>query len=73
MAIRYDKKLQEVYERIAARSGAKRAIVAVARRLIGYIRACFRTGELYRSQDAERAPLKFNKPLSKIQKQTVAA
>lgn len=49
-AIRYDKSLRAVYERIAHRSGIKRAIVAVARRFIGRIRACFRTGELYREQ-----------------------
>jgi transposase len=61
VAIRYDKELQAIYERIAAKSGAKRAIVAVARRLIGRIRACFRTGELYEAQKVERPTLKFNK------------
>lgn len=52
IAIRYDEGLKEIYERISKRAGAKRAIVAVARRLIGRIRACFRTGELYCSQRA---------------------
>lgn len=61
VAIRYDKELQAIYERIAAKSGAKRAIVAVARRLIGRIRACFRTGELYVVQKVERPTLKFKK------------
>lgn len=61
VAIRHDKGLQAIYERIAAKSGAKRAIVAVARRLIGRIRACFRTGELYKAQKVERATLKFKK------------
>lgn len=46
-AIRYDRGLREVYERIGKRAGVKRAIVAVARRLIGRIRACFRTKTLY--------------------------
>ena len=61
VAIRHDQELQIIYERIAAKSGAKRAIVAIARRLIGRIRACFRTGELYEAQKVERATLKFNK------------
>lgn len=68
VAIRYDKQLQAVYERIAAKCGAKRAIVAVARRLIGRIRACFRTGEIYRAQKVERATLKFK--LTKNKKQS---
>ena len=61
VAIRHDKELQAIYERIAAKSGAKRAIVAVARRLIGRIRACFRTGRIYEAQRVERPPLKFKK------------
>lgn len=61
VAIRHDKELQIIYERIAAKSGAKRAIVAVARRLIGRIRACFRTGELYEAQKVERPTIKFKK------------
>ena len=61
VAIRHDKELQAIYERIAAKSGAKRAIVAVARRLIGRIRACFRTGEIYEAQKVERPTLKFKK------------
>jgi len=63
VAIRYDKCLQAIYERIAAKSGAKRAIVAIARRLIGRIRACFRTGKLYEAQKVERPTLRFRKIL----------
>lgn len=48
-AIRIDDDLREAYERIAKHAGVKRAIVAVARRLIGRIRACFRKGELYQA------------------------
>lgn len=75
VAIRHDKRLQEAYERIAAKSGAKRAIVAIARRLIGCIRACFRTGEIYRAQKVERATLKFKKPSTNAnaQKQKLVA
>ena len=40
----YDVVLQTMFERIAATRGKKRAIVAIARRLIGRIRACFRQG-----------------------------
>lgn len=61
VAIRHDKELQEIYERIAIKSGPKRAIVAVARRLIGRLRACFRTGKLYEVKRVERATLKFKK------------
>lgn len=52
-AIRYDRELREVYERISRRSGAKRAIIAVARRLIGRIRACFRKREIYQLKPIE--------------------
>lgn len=47
VAIRKDRKLAEDYMRISARRGKKRAIVAVARKLIGRIRAAARKGELY--------------------------
>jgi transposase len=51
VAIRYDYSLFQVYDRIAQKGGKKKAIVAVARRLIGHIRSCFRTGQLYRIQE----------------------
>lgn len=47
MAVRCDENLAALYNQLSVRIGAKKAIVAVARRLIGQIRACFRTGELY--------------------------
>lgn len=40
-SINLDKRLLEVFERIAKKAGKKRAIIAVARRIIGCIRACF--------------------------------
>jgi transposase len=40
-AIREDEALKEAFYRISATRGAKRAIVAIARKLIGRIRACF--------------------------------
>lgn len=46
-ALRKDPDLKEQYERLLPRVGAKRAIVAVARKLIGKLRAAFRKGELY--------------------------
>jgi transposase len=46
-AVRYDKELRAIFERIGTKAGAKKAIIAIARRLIGRIRACFRTGKLY--------------------------
>jgi len=39
--------LRESFERIALTRGKKRAIVAVARKLIGRIRACFCKKTLY--------------------------
>jgi transposase len=46
-ALPRDKVLQEIFDRIAATRGKKRAIVAIARRLTGRIRACFRQGTTY--------------------------
>ena len=46
-AIKKDHRLAEVFDRISKKSGRKRAIVAVARRLIGCIRSCFINGELW--------------------------
>jgi len=48
-AIQRDSQLKAVYERISIRAGGKKAIVAVARRLIGHIRACFRKECFYRT------------------------
>lgn len=55
IAIRYNPGLREIFDRISSKAGAKRAIVAVARRLIGKIRACFRKGETYCEQLLEAA------------------
>ena len=48
MAIKKDKNLGTVFERISKKAGAKRAIVGVARRLIGRIRSCGIKGEKYK-------------------------
>ncbi len=45
--IKKDKVLAEFFERLYPRTGKKRAIVAVARKLIGRIRAAFRLGVSY--------------------------
>ncbi|MGB7978754.1 MAG: IS110 family transposase [Chlamydiales bacterium] len=47
-AIGIDSSLEEIFLRLSTRIGKKRAIIGIARRLIGRIHACFRTGELYR-------------------------
>lgn len=52
-AIREDIHLKEVFERLKIRVGGKKAIVAIARRLIGHIRACFRKQCFYRSKKQE--------------------
>ena len=46
-AVSQDAALHEICERIAATRGKKRAIVAIARRLVGRMRACFRQGTRY--------------------------
>jgi transposase len=46
-AVKKDPKLKRDFERIAHRRGKKRAIVAVARKLVGRIRACLRKGQCY--------------------------
>jgi transposase len=50
-AIRRNQQLRVVFERIAAKAGGKKAIVAIARRLIGHIRACFRKQCFYKKQE----------------------
>lgn len=50
VCIRSDASLKEAYERIKIRRGAKRAIVAIARKLIGRIRSCFIKGCKYEFQ-----------------------
>jgi len=47
-AIRQDTHLRLIYERIAARRGGKRAILAVARRMLGHIRSCLLNDVEYR-------------------------
>ena len=46
-AIHKDSSLKIIYERISRTAGKKRAIVSIARRLIGQICSCFRSNELY--------------------------
>lgn len=47
LAIKKDPELREVYENISRRKGGKRAIVGVARRLVGRIRSCLKSGKCY--------------------------
>jgi transposase len=47
IAIKQDPVLMETYNRIASTRGAKRAIVAVARKLAGKLRSCIQQGVLY--------------------------
>ena len=46
-AIKKDRDLKEFFDRLAPRTGKKRAIVAVARKLIGRLRAAFKTRKPY--------------------------
>ena len=47
VAIKKDNALLKIFERISKTAGKKRAIIAIARRLIGRIRSCFMNGCLY--------------------------
>ena len=47
VAIKKDTALKDIFERVAKTAGKKRAIIGIARRLIGRIRSCFITGCLY--------------------------
>lgn len=49
-AIEQDSNLQSCFAQISARRGSKRAIVAVARKLVGRIRAAFRHQVLYQTE-----------------------
>jgi transposase len=49
-AIQKDQRLRETFDRISVRAGGKKAIVAIARRLIGHIRACFKKKCLYKTE-----------------------
>ena len=50
-AIKKDNCLKNVFERISIRTGKKRAIIAIARRLVGHLRACLQKNELYLYKD----------------------
>jgi transposase len=52
-AVLHSSRWRGVYERIKARRGAKRAIVAVARRLLGVLTSMLKAGQPYRSSVAE--------------------
>lgn len=51
VAISKDLSLLTIFERIAHKAGKKRAIVGVARRLVGRIRSCIATGILYQIRE----------------------
>jgi transposase len=57
IAISKDPSLKHIYEKIACRAGKKRAIVGVGRRLIGQIRACFRSNTLYYFRETDVASI----------------
>ena len=46
-SLKKDKRLLEIFERISKKAGKKRAIVAIARKIAGCIRSCFKTGTLW--------------------------
>lgn len=59
-AIKIDPDLQKTYERIAQKAGGKKAIIGIARRLVGRIRSCIRTGSLYKIKEEAPTDLKSN-------------
>lgn len=48
VAIRVDSSLEEIFKKLSQRAGKKRAIVAIARILLGRIRSCIKERRLYR-------------------------
>lgn len=52
VAITKDPSLEEIYKRLSHR-GSKRAIVGIARRLVGRIRSCLLNGTLYEIQSVK--------------------
>ena len=54
-AIMKDPSLKEVFDRLAAKRGKRRAIVGVARRLAGRVRSCILTGVLYEIKPTKEA------------------
>jgi transposase len=52
-AIRKDEELKAIFERVSQKAGKKRAIIGIARRLIGRIRSCILNGCLYQTQTAQ--------------------
>ena len=50
-AIQKDASLREVFDRIAQKGGGKKAIIGIARRLIGRIRACFKKRCFYNATE----------------------
>lgn len=57
VAIKKDPGLDKIFKRLASTRGKKRAIVGVARRLIGRIRVCVLTGVFYEIKSTEEACL----------------
>ena len=53
VAIYKDPTLMVIFERVAKKAGKKRAIVGIARHLIGRIRSCFKSNSLYRIRHTE--------------------
>ena len=54
-AIKLDPLLKATFDRISLKAGAKKAIIAIARRLLGHIRACFKNKCLYRTAELVKA------------------
>jgi transposase len=52
-AVRHSPRWRDIYDRLKRRRGAKRAIIAVARRLLGMLASMLKAGEKYRRTLAE--------------------
>lgn len=55
VAIYKDPSLEAIFNQLASKRGKKRAIVGIARRLIGRIRSCVLTGTLYEIKSTKEA------------------
>lgn len=66
VAIYKDPSLMIIFERISKTAGKKRAIVSVARHLIGRMRSCFKSGTLYQISKIDN--VSFNKITGEVLK-----
>jgi transposase len=72
VAITKDPCLRKIYDRISRKSGGKRAIIGVARRLVGRIRSCLLSGKLYEIDIIEKKKENTENDINTINKKSIS-